>query len=121
VYQLRVTMITELVAVYGQLWGAQLRGAIALANLKNRQDSRTVTVSLRDAGEGNELDVLRADAPIGCCRSHGSVTSNGAGAVEESHRRAVGGASGYSVSLSHAELPAIAKALPRSHHFFFRK
>ena len=63
-YQLRVTMIAELVDAYGQLRGAQLREKIALANLKNQQDSRTVTVSLRDAGVGNELDVVRADARL---------------------------------------------------------
>jgi multidrug efflux system outer membrane protein len=63
-YELRVTMIAELVDAYGQLRGAQLREKIALANLKNQSDSRSVTVSLRDAGVGNELDVMRADARL---------------------------------------------------------
>ena len=49
-YQLQVTMIAELVDAYGQLRGAQLRERIALDNLKNQQESRTITVSLRDAG-----------------------------------------------------------------------
>ncbi|MCT7023050.1 TolC family protein, partial [Salmonella enterica subsp. enterica serovar Saintpaul] len=48
-YQLQVTLIAELVDAYGQLRGAQLRERIALDNLKNQQESRTITVSLRDA------------------------------------------------------------------------
>ena len=57
-YQLQVTMIAELVDAYGQLRGAQLREKIALANLKNQQDSRKITESLRDAGVGDQLDVV---------------------------------------------------------------
>ena len=63
-YQLQVTMIAELVDAYGQLRGAQLRERIALDNLKNQQESRTITVSLRDAGVGDQLDVERADARL---------------------------------------------------------
>ncbi|MCZ7019235.1 TolC family protein, partial [Salmonella enterica] len=61
---LQVTMIAELVDAYGQLRGAQLRERIALDNLKNQQESRTITVSLRDAGVGDQLDVERADARL---------------------------------------------------------
>ncbi|WP_269721864.1 TolC family protein, partial [Salmonella enterica] len=57
-------MIAELVDAYGQLRGAQLRERIALDNLKNQQESRTITVSLRDAGVGDQLDVERADARL---------------------------------------------------------
>jgi outer membrane protein, multidrug efflux system len=57
-------MIAELVDAYGELRGAQLRERIALANLKNQQDSRTITESLRDAGVGDQLDVVRADARL---------------------------------------------------------
>ncbi len=63
-YQLQVTMIAELVDAYGQLRGAQLRERIALDNLKNQQESRTITISLRDAGVGDQLDVERADARL---------------------------------------------------------
>lgn len=63
-YQLQVTMIAELVDAYGQLRGAQLREKIALANLNNQQESRKITESLRDAGVGDQLDVVRADARL---------------------------------------------------------
>ena len=63
-YQLQVTMIAELVDAYGQLRGAQLREKIALANLDNQQASRKITESLRDAGVGDQLDVVRADARL---------------------------------------------------------
>lgn len=63
-FQLRVTMIAELVDAYGQLRGAQLREKIARENLKNQTDSRGVTVNRRDAGLGNDLDVVRADARL---------------------------------------------------------
>src|SRR3546814_9226931 len=60
-YQLQVTMIAELVDAYGQLRGAQLREKIALANLENQQASRKITESLRDAGVGDQLDVVRSE------------------------------------------------------------
>ena len=63
-YQLQVSLIAELVDAYGTLRGAQLRESIARENLKNQQDSRAITEQLRDAGVGNELDVLRADARL---------------------------------------------------------
>jgi multidrug efflux system outer membrane protein len=112
-YQLRVTMIAELVDAYGQLRGAQLREKIALANLKNQQDSRTVTVSLRDAGVGNELDVVRADARLAAVDA--TVPQLQAEQVRQKSRIATllgERPNTLSVSLSPAELPAIAKALP---------
>ncbi|MCF5284425.1 TolC family protein, partial [Pseudomonas syringae] len=63
-YQLQVTLIAEVVDAYGQLRGAQLREAIARDNLKNQQSSQDVTTQLRDAGVGNELDVVRPDARL---------------------------------------------------------
>jgi multidrug efflux system outer membrane protein len=112
-YQLRVTMIAELVDAYGQLRGAQLREKIALANLKNQQDSRNVTVSLRDAGVGNELDVVRADARLAAVEA--TVPQLQAEQVRQKNRIATllgERPNALSVSLSPAELPAIAKALP---------
>jgi multidrug efflux system outer membrane protein len=111
-YQLRVTMIAELVDAYGQLRGAQLREKIALANLKNQQDSRTVTVSLRDAGVGNELDVVRADARLAAVEA--TVPQLQAEQVREKNRIATllgERPDKLSVSLDPADLPAIAKAL----------
>jgi multidrug efflux system outer membrane protein len=112
-YQLRVTMIAELVDAYGQLRGAQLREKIALANLKNQQDSRSVTVSLSDAGVGNELDVVRADARLAAVEA--TVPQLQAEQVRQKNRIATllgERPNTLSVSLSPAELPAIAKALP---------
>ena len=112
-YQLRVTMIAELVDAYGQLRGAQLREKIALANLKNQQDSRSVTVSLRDAGVGNELDVVRADARLAAVEA--TVPQLQAEQVRQKNRIATllgERPDTLSVSLSPAQLPAIAKALP---------
>jgi multidrug efflux system outer membrane protein len=112
-YQLRVTMIAELVDAYGQLRGAQLREKIALANLKNQQDSRAVTVSLRDAGVGNELDVVRADARLAAVEA--TVPQLQAEQVREKNRIATllgERPDKLSVSLDPAQLPAIAKALP---------
>lgn len=112
-YQLRVTMIAELVDAYGQLRGAQLREKIALANLKNQNDSRSVTVSLRDAGVGNELDVVRADARLAAVEA--SVPQLQAEQVRQKNRIATllgERPDPLSVSLSPKDLPAIAKALP---------
>ncbi|VVP94031.1 Solvent efflux pump outer membrane protein SrpC [Pseudomonas fluorescens] len=112
-YQLRVTMIAELVDAYGQLRGAQLREKIALANLKNQNDSRSVTVSLRDAGVGNELDVVRADARLAAVEA--SVPQLQAEQVRQKNRIATllgERPDQLSVSLGPKDLPAIAKALP---------
>ena len=112
-YQLRVTMIAELVDAYGQLRGAQLRKRIALANLKNQNDSRSVTVSRRDAGIGNELDVVRADARLAAVEA--SVPQLQAEQVREKNRIATllgERPDKLSVDLSPKALPAIAKALP---------
>ncbi|MDZ5431230.1 TolC family protein, partial [Pseudomonas fluorescens] len=112
-YQLQVTMIAELVDAYGQLRGAQLREKIALANLKNQNDSRSVTVSLRDAGVGNELDVVRADARLAAVEA--SVPQLQAEQVRQKNRIATllgERPDQLSVSLGPKDLPAIAKALP---------
>ncbi|EJM62811.1 efflux transporter outer membrane subunit [Pseudomonas sp. GM48] len=112
-YQLRVTMIAELVDAYGQLRGAQLREKIALANLKNQSESRSVTVSLRDAGVGNELDVVRADARLAAVEA--SVPQLQAEQVRDKNRIATllgERPDTLSIDLSPKDLPAIAKALP---------
>ncbi|MFS2201477.1 TolC family protein, partial [Pseudomonas sp. Pseusp3] len=112
-YQLRVSMIAELVDAYGQLRGAQLREKIALANLKNQSESRTVTVSLRDAGVGNELDVVRADARLAAVEA--SVPQLQAEQVHHKNRIATllgERPDTLSIDLSPKDLPAIAKALP---------
>ncbi|WP_312936051.1 TolC family protein, partial [Pseudomonas sp.] len=62
--QLQVSLIAELVDAYGQLRGAQLRERIATDNLDNQRQSRSLTERLRDAGVGNELDVMRAEARL---------------------------------------------------------
>jgi multidrug efflux system outer membrane protein len=113
VYQLRVTMIAELVDAYGQLRGAQLRERIARANLKNQDDSRGVTVSRRDAGVGNELDVVRADARLAAVEA--TVPQLQAEEVRQRNRIATllgERPDQLSVVLRDTDLPAIAKALP---------
>jgi len=112
-YQLQVTMIAELVDAYGQLRGAQLRERIALDNLKNQQESRAITVSLRDAGVGDQLDVERADARLAAVEA--SVPQLQAEQVRERNRIATllgQRPDKLSVDLSPKDLPAIAKALP---------
>jgi len=112
-YQLQVTLIAELVDAYGQLRGAQLRERIALDNLKNQQESRTITVSLRDAGVGDQLDVERADARLAAVEA--SVPQLQAEQVRERNRIATllgQRPDKLSVDLSPKDLPAIAKALP---------
>ncbi len=112
-YQLQVTLIAEVVDAYGQLRGAQLREAIARDNLKNQQDSRGVTTQLRDAGVGNELDVVRADARLAAVEA--SVPQLQAEQVRQRNRIATllgERPESLSVDLSPAKLPAIAKALP---------
>ena len=111
-YQLQVTMIAELVDAYGELRGAQLRERIALANLKNQQDSKTITESLRDAGVGDQLDVMRADARLAAVEA--SVPQLQAEQVRQRNRIATllgERPDALSVDLSPANLPAIAKAL----------
>ncbi|MGV8918435.1 MAG: efflux transporter outer membrane subunit [Pseudomonas sp.] len=112
-FQLQVTMTAELVDAYGQLRGAQLRERIARDNLKNQQDSRTVTVNLREAGVGNELDVVRADARLAAVEA--TVPQLQAEQVRQRNRIATllgERPENLSVDLSPAKLPAIAKALP---------
>ncbi|MGE8153187.1 efflux transporter outer membrane subunit [Pseudomonas vancouverensis] len=112
-YQVRVSMIAELVDAYGQLRGAQLREKIAVANLKNQSESRAVTVSLRDAGVGNELDVVRADARLAAVEA--SVPQLQAEQVRHKNRIATllgERPDKLSVGLGPKDLPAIAKALP---------
>ncbi|MFK0310737.1 efflux transporter outer membrane subunit [Pseudomonas sp. NPDC090233] len=111
--QLQVSLIAELVDAYGQLRGAQLRENIAVANLKTQQESRTITVTLRDAGVGNELDVVRADARLAGVEA--TVPQLQAVQARARHRIATllgQRPDALSVDLSPKALPAIAKALP---------
>ncbi|MGE8465991.1 efflux transporter outer membrane subunit [Pseudomonas putida] len=111
--QLQVSLIAELVDAYGQLRGAQLREKIALANLKTQQESRTITETLRDAGVGNELDVVRADARLAGVEA--TVPQLQAEQARARHRIATllgQRPDALSVDLSPKALPAIAKALP---------
>ncbi|MFJ2362379.1 efflux transporter outer membrane subunit [Pseudomonas sp. NPDC087697] len=112
-YQLQVSMIAELVDAYGQLRGAQLREKIALANLKNQQESSKITVSLRDAGVGDQLDVVRADARLASVEASVPQLQE----VQTRQRNRIATLLGerpdkLTVDLSPANLPAIAKALP---------
>jgi outer membrane protein, multidrug efflux system len=112
-FQLQVSITAELVDAYGQLRGAQLRERIARDNLKNQQDSRTVTVNMRDAGTGNELDVVRADARLSAVEA--SVPQLQAEQVREKNRIATllgERPESMKIDLNPAKLPAIAKALP---------
>ncbi|MBJ9974992.1 TolC family protein [Pseudomonas sp. S75] len=111
--QLQVSLIAELVDAYGQLRGAQLREKIALANLRTQEDSRRITVTLRDTGVGNELDVVRADARLAGVEA--SVPQLQAEQVRARNRIATllgERPEALSVDLSPKQLPAIAKALP---------
>ncbi|HEK1009389.1 TPA: TolC family protein [Pseudomonas putida] len=111
--QLQVSLIAELVDAYGQLRGAQLRENIAVANLKTQQESRTITVTLRDAGVGNELDVVRADARLAGVEA--TVPQLQAVQARARHRIATllgQRPDALTVDLSPKALPAIAKALP---------
>ncbi|MFI7856398.1 efflux transporter outer membrane subunit [Pseudomonas promysalinigenes] len=111
--QLQVSLIAELVDAYGQLRGAQLRESIAQANLKTQQQSRTITVTLRDAGVGNELDVVRADARLAGVQA--TIPQLQAEQARARHRIATllgQRPEALSVDLSPKALPAIAKALP---------
>ncbi len=111
--QLHVSLIAELVDAYGQLRGTQLREKIALANLKNQKDSRSITQTLQDAGVGNQLDVVRADARLAAVEA--SVPQLQAEQVRARNRIATllgQRPEQLTVDLSPAELPAIAKALP---------
>ncbi|MDD1015160.1 efflux transporter outer membrane subunit [Pseudomonas rubra] len=111
--QLQVSLIAELVDAYGQLRGAQLREKIALANLKTQQDSRGITETLRDAGVGNDLDVVRADARLAAVEA--SVPQLQAEQVRARNRIATllgQRPDALAIDLSPAQLPAIAKALP---------
>ena len=112
-YQLQVTLIAELVDAYGQLRGAQLREKIALANLANQQESSKITVTLRDAGVGDQLDVVRADARLASVEASVPQLQE----VQIRQRNRIATLLGQrpdklSVDLSPASLPAIATALP---------
>ena len=112
-YQLQVTMIAELVDAYGQLRGAQLREKIAVANLNNQVESRKITISLRDAGVGDQLDVERADARL--ANVEATVPQLQAEQVRQKNRIATllgERPDKLTVDLSPKDLPAIAKALP---------
>lgn len=112
-YQLQVSLIAELVDAYGTLRGAQLRERIARENLKNQEDSRSITEQLRDAGVGSELDVLRADARL--AGTEASLPQLQAQQVRAQNRIAtlLGlRPEQLDVDLSAKPLPAIAKALP---------
>ncbi|MDH0648742.1 TolC family protein [Pseudomonas sp. GD03858] len=111
--QLQVSLIAELVDAYGQLRGAQLREKIAVANLKTQQESRDITVTLRDTGVGNELDVVRADARLAGVEA--TVPQLQAEQVRAKNRIATllgQRPDALTVDLSPKALPAIAKALP---------
>ncbi len=111
-YDLQVTLTAEVVDAYGQLRGAQLRERIARDNLKNQQDSRGVTAQLRDAGVGNELDVVRADARLAAVEA--SVPQLQAEQVRQRNRIATllgERPETLSVDLSPSKLPAISKQL----------
>ncbi|MCS3468790.1 multidrug efflux system outer membrane protein [Pseudomonas sp. JUb42] len=111
-YQLQVTLTAEVVDAYGQLRGAQLRESIARDNLKNQQDSRGVTAQLRDAGVGNELDVVRADARLAAVEA--TVPQLQAEQVRQRNRIATllgERPETLSIDLSPAKLPAISKNL----------
>jgi len=111
--QLQVSLIAELVNAYGDLRGAQLREQIARANLRNQQASRELTVQLRDAGVGSELDVLRADARLAAVEA--SLPQLQAEAVRARNRIATllgQRPEQLTVDLSPQPLPAIAKRLP---------
>lgn len=112
-YQLQVSLIAELVDAYGTLRGAQLRESIARENLKNQQDSRGITEQLRDAGVGNELDVLRADARLAATEA--SLPQLQAQQVRAQNRIATllgQRPEQLQIDLSPKPLPVIAKALP---------
>lgn len=111
--QLQVSLIAELVDAYGQLRGAQLRERIASDNLKTQQDSRRITETLRDAGVGNELDVVRAEARLAAVEA--SLPQLQAEQVRARNRIATllgQRPEQLSIDLSPQHLPAIAKALP---------
>ncbi|MBD9484074.1 TolC family protein [Pseudomonas sp. PDM14] len=112
-YQLQVSLIAELVDAYGDLRGAQLRERIARENLKNQQESRGLTEQLRDAGVGNELDVLRADARLAATEaSLPQLQAEGARARNRIATLLGQRPEQLSVDLSPQPLPVIAKALP---------
>ncbi|MFV3306702.1 efflux transporter outer membrane subunit [Pseudomonas sp. NY15181] len=111
--QLQVSLIAELADAYGQLRGAQLRESIAKSNLENQRESRDLTIQLRDAGVGNELDVQRAEARLAATEA--SVPQLQAEEVRQKNRIATllgQRPDALSVDLSPKQLPAIAKALP---------
>ena len=111
--QLQVSLLAELVDAYGNLRGAQLREQIARSNLQNQQQSRDLTVQLRDAGVGSQLDVLRADARLAA--TDATLPQLQAEAARARTRIATllgQRPEQLTVDLSPRPLPVIAKALP---------
>lgn len=83
------------------------------ANLKTQQESRAITETLRDAGVGNDLDVVRADARLAGVEA--TVPQLQAEQARARHRIATllgQRPDALGVDLSPKALPAIAKALP---------
>lgn len=112
-HHLQVSLIAELVDAYGILRGTQLRQRIARDNLANQRKSRELTVVLREAGIGSQLDVLRADARLAATEA--SLPPLQAEETRARHRIATllgQRADTFAIDLSPRELPAIAKALP---------
>ena len=112
-YGLQVSLVAELVDAYGNLRGAQLREGISRDNLDNQRSSRALTIALRDAGIGSELDVNRADARLAGIEA--SIPLLLAEQARARNRIAVlmgQRPEALTVDLSTKALPAIAKALP---------
>ncbi|WP_028237873.1 efflux transporter outer membrane subunit [Stutzerimonas azotifigens] len=108
----QVSLIAELVDAYGLLRGAQLRERIARADLENQRESRALTLELRDAGIGSDLDLMRADARLAATEA--TLPLLEAEQVRARNRIATllgQRPEGLSVDLSPQALPAIAKAL----------
>jgi multidrug efflux system outer membrane protein len=111
--QLQVSLLAELVDAYGNLRGAQLREQIARSNLHNQQQSRDMTVQLRDAGLGSQLDVLRADARLAATEATLPQLQAEAARARTRIATLLGQRpEQLTVDLSPRPLPVIAKTLP---------
>jgi multidrug efflux system outer membrane protein len=111
--QLQVSLLAELVDAYGNLRGAQLREQIARSNLRNQQQSRDMTVQLRDAGLGSQLDVLRADARLAATEATLPQLQAEAARARTRIATLLGQRpEQLTVDLSPRPLPVIAKTLP---------
>jgi len=105
-YQLQVSLIAELVDAYGTLRGAQLRESIARENLKNQQDSRSITEQLRDAGVAQRVGRPARRCAPGRHRSQPATTAGAAGARAEPHRYPARPAPGTAADRPVAQTPA---------------